>query len=219
MLSDGACSKKRLRRCLASLSREVGAFRNLPGTFQHTLIQFWRKSFRVRKCHLMISHAMPNPRLMTRQLPLRVLLPLLFIAACGMTGVFASLSAESSESAGFVAPRSVAKHEIVPYWPKNNSFVGETTETFLYKGQRIDRYGGGDWSRFFSPQGTPDFARALPPGTAGQPLRTFEVVKPFPVQSGQVAPAFGQMGGGTQMVSPVNLKTLLDKGILKEVTP
>jgi hypothetical protein len=96
--------------------------------------------------------------------------------------------------------------------------MGKTTETFLYKGQKIDRYGGGDWSRFFSPQGTPDFARALPPGTAGQSLRTFEVIKPFPVQSGQVAPAFGQIGGGTQMLAPARLKTLLGRGIIREVT-
>ncbi|MCP4609306.1 MAG: glycohydrolase toxin TNT-related protein, partial [Planctomycetes bacterium] len=108
---------------------------------------------------------------------------------------------------------------LTKYFPDDNGFLGETAETFLYKGQKIDRYGGGDWSRFFSPQGTADFARALPPGTAGQPLRTFEVMKPFPVQSGKVAPAFGQIGGGTQMVSPVKLKILLNKGILKEVTP
>jgi len=41
-----------------------------------------------------------------------------------------------------------------------------------------------------------------------------EVLKPVPVQSGQVAPALDQIGGVTQMISPVNLKTLLDKGIL-----
>lgn len=107
---------------------------------------------------------------------------------------------------------------LTKYWPDNNAFVGEAAETFLYKDQKIDRYGGGDWSRYFSPQGTPDFARALPPGTAGQPLRAFEVIKPFPVQSGQVALAFCQMGGGTQMVSPVSIKNLLEKSILKETT-
>jgi hypothetical protein len=85
-------------------------------------------------------------------------------------------------------------------------------------GQRIDRYGGSGYSRFFSPQGTPDLARSLPPGTAGQPLRTFEVVKPFEVQSGTVAPRFNQPGGGVQHVTPVNLETLLKRGILKEVT-
>ena len=127
--------------------------------------------------------------------------------------------AVTSNLAKVLAPKTTGNTTaLTKYWPDNNGFTGKTSEAFLYKGQKIDRYGGGDWSRFFSPQGTPDFARALPPGTAGQPLRTFEVMKPFPVQSGQVAPAFGQMGGGTQMVSPVNLKTLLDKGVLKEVT-
>ena len=95
--------------------------------------------------------------------------------------------------------------------------MGKVEDVYLYKGQKIDRYGGSDWSKFFSPQGTSDMARALPPNTLGQPLRTFEVMKPFPIKSGQVAPAFGQMGGGTQLLSPVKLKTLLGKGILKEV--
>ncbi len=33
----------------------------------------------------------------------------------------------------------------------------------------------------------------------------------------QVAPAFGQIGGGVQLFSPVKLKTILDKGVLKEI--
>jgi hypothetical protein len=146
-----------------------------------------------------------------------------FAAGAKMIGAGATAiggyRAYSTVSHGFSAARTTqSTTALTKYWPDNNGFVGGTAETFLYKGQKIDRYGGGDWSRFFSPQGTPDFARALPPGTSGQ-LRTFEVMKPFPVQSGQVAPAFGQIGGGTQMVTPVNLRTLLGKGILREVGP
>lgn len=101
------------------------------------------------------------------------------------------------------------------FYPVNNGFAGATERTFLMPGQTIDRYGGSGYSRFFSPAGTPDAARALPFGTAGQPLRTFEVVKPFEVQSGTVAPWFNQPGGGMQYVTPVNLETLLKRGILK----
>ena len=108
---------------------------------------------------------------------------------------------------------------LTKFYPGNSGFAGATERTFLMPGQTIDRYGGSGYSRFFSPQGTPDWARALPPGTAGQPLRTFEVVKPFEVESGTVAPWFNQPGGGLQYRTPVNLDTLLKRGIIKEVTP
>lgn len=109
--------------------------------------------------------------------------------------------------------------ELQRFYPANNGFAGATERTFLMPGQTIDRYGGSGYSRFFSPAGTAEAARALPPGTAGQSLRSFEVMKPFEVQSGSVAPWFNQPGGGLQYVTPVNLQTLLKWGILNEVTP
>lgn len=117
---------------------------------------------------------------------------------------------------------AAAKSEVTAltrFYPENAGFAGATERTFLMPGQTIDRYGGSGVSRFFSPQGTADWARSLPPGTTGQPLRTFEVVKPFEVQSGTVAPWFNQPGGGLQYRSPVQLEILLKRGIIKEVTP
>jgi len=73
-------------------------------------------------------------------------------------------------------------------------------------GDKIDRFGGSDYSRFFSPEGTPAVARSLPAGSAQQPLRSFEVLKPFEVEAGTVAPAFGQPGLGTQFRTPVQMK-------------
>ena len=73
--------------------------------------------------------------------------------------------------------------------------------------------------RFFSPEGTPAGMRALPPGVGDSPLRTFEVLKPFPVQAGTVAPAFGEVGLGVQFFSPLQLGVLLSRGILGEVMP
>ncbi|WP_077728057.1 TNT domain-containing protein [Methylocaldum sp. 14B] len=70
-----------------------------------------------------------------------------------------------------------------------------------------------------NPRGTPAAARALPPGVAEQPLRTFEVVKSFDVQAGTVAPAFGQLGLGTQFRSSMQLGDLIRGGFLKEVKP
>ena len=103
------------------------------------------------------------------------------------------------------------------FYPTNSGFLGEATRDYLYPGQQIDRYGGSDYSQFFSPVGTPAEARSLPPGVDDLPLRTFEVLKPFEVESGIVAPAFGQLGLGTQFRTPVPLGTLIDRGIIREV--
>jgi Tuberculosis necrotizing toxin len=104
-------------------------------------------------------------------------------------------------------------------FPANQGFLGDPQPLTLKENQLIDRYGGSDYSRFFSPPGTPEAARALPPGTVDQPLRTFQVLRPFEVQSGTVAPAYGQAGLGTQYRSPMQLGDLLQQGFLKEVTP
>ncbi len=112
----------------------------------------------------------------------------------------------------------VKNASIAPYLPANSGFIGQTKRQFLMPGQVIDRYGGTGYSRFFSPVGTPEVARSLPGGAAGQSLRTFEVMKPFEVNMGTIAPAFGQLGFGQQMVTPVKLEILLKRGILKETT-
>jgi hypothetical protein len=125
----------------------------------------------------------------------------------------------SSAAIGFGDAAKTEVTALTKFYPENAGFAGATERTFLMPGQVIDRYGGSGYSRFFSPQGTADWARSLPPGTAGQPLRTFEVVKPFEVQSGTVAPWFNQPGGGLQYLTPVRLETLLKRGIIKEVTP
>lgn len=106
---------------------------------------------------------------------------------------------------------------IQKFYPDNDGFLGSRQRKFLMPGERIDRYGGSKYSRFFSPAGTPEAARALPPGTSGQPLRTFEVLKPFEVEAGTVAPAYGEIGLGTQYTTPVRLEVLLERGILREL--
>jgi hypothetical protein len=105
------------------------------------------------------------------------------------------------------------------FWPTNSGFLGEPTREFLYPGQQIDRYGGGDYSQYFSPIGTPAEMRSLPPGISDLPLRTFEILKPFEVLSGLAAPGFGQVGLGIQYMTPVPLGTLIDRGIIREITP
>jgi hypothetical protein len=46
---------------------------------------------------------------------------------------------------------------------------------------------------------------------------SFEVLKPMSVDSGIAAPAFNQIGLGTQFRSSKQLGDLLDQGFLKEV--
>lgn len=103
------------------------------------------------------------------------------------------------------------------YYPPNQGFLGESTKEFLYKGDLITRHGGSASSRFFAPVGTPEGARALPPGTARKPIRTFEVLKPFEVDAGSTAPWFGALGLGKQYRTPVTLEVLLERGIIREV--
>jgi len=117
-------------------------------------------------------------------------------------------AAEGVEAAG-------ASRAMAPYWPANNGFLGSTTSTTLEAGTTIDRFGGSPFSRFFSPAGTPLAARAVPAETAAMPLRTFNVLQPFTVESGTVAPAFGQLGMGTQFRTSLTLGELLEQGFLE----
>ena len=80
-------------------------------------------------------------------------------------------------------------------------------------GLQISRYGSGS-GKYFSPAGTPIPMRALPPGSNTNIFNTYRVLKPFEVQSGKIAPAFGQPGLGTQYFSPVSVDVLLKHEII-----
>jgi len=118
--------------------------------------------------------------------------------------------------------------------------VAEKFEVELSPGTQIDRFGypGGG---FLSPDATPYAARAIPPEnlvphpsspTVVNDFHPFnyyryEVVKPFAVDAGQIAPAFEQPGAGIQYVldgrhipgapARLNVQWLLDNGYLKEL--
>jgi len=129
-------------------------------------------------------------------------------------GPQAPSSADASE---WPAPEPVAAPQ--PYYPANQGFLGAPSKLTLQPGQIINRYGGTPVSRFFSPAGTPLAARALPPETATQALRTFEVLKPVEVEAGTVAPAFGQPGLGAQYRTSLPLAELLEEGYVREIGP
>lgn len=103
----------------------------------------------------------------------------------------------------------------------------------LITGQQIDRF-GSEGGTYLSPIGTPYGARGIPPESLnpfpdGQPCNysRYEVVKPFPVDSGPIAPALGQPGLGLQYVlngahfpgvtERVNVAYLLANGYLRRV--
>ena len=102
---------------------------------------------------------------------------------------------------------------LTKFYPANNGFLGTAERTFLMPGEQISRYGSGA-GKFFSPAGTPLPMRALPPGANTSIFNTYKVLKPFEVQAGKIAPAFGQPGLGTQYLSPVSVDVLLKRGII-----
>jgi RHS repeat-associated protein len=103
--------------------------------------------------------------------------------------------------------------DLTKFYPANNGFLGATERTFLMPGEQISRYGSTS-GKFLSPEGTPLPMRALPPGSNTSIFNTYKVLKPFEVQAGKIAPAFGLPGLGTQYLSPVSVDVLLKRGII-----
>lgn len=107
--------------------------------------------------------------------------------------------------------------EIVSYYPSNNgAVVGTEQAKYLMPGNKIDRYGSLK-GKYFSPTGTPMEMRALPHNADLSQYRQFQVVKPFEVNASTIAPAFRNIGLGTQYRSPVRAEVLLKRGIIKQI--
>ena len=101
-------------------------------------------------------------------------------------------------------------------YPDNQGFLGASKDEVLPKGTVLDRF-GGEKGDFLSPAGTPYEGRALPPTSKNAPYNAYEVMRPLPVQSGPIAPAFGQPGGGTQFLAPRSVGDLVDSGYLRRL--
>jgi hypothetical protein len=118
---------------------------------------------------------------------------------------------------------------------RSGATVPDKTVRTLRRGERIDRFGAEPRGRYLSPDGTPYEQRALPPGnlsgapgdTAPHGYHRYQVQRPFNVESGPIAPAFNQPGGGTQHVvdgshipgAPANadVEWLVNNGFLRRL--
>ncbi len=101
-------------------------------------------------------------------------------------------------------------------WPKNDGFAGTPENVTLQPGTIIDRY-GYEGGTFVSPERVPYEMRSLAPGTEIKPYHIYEVVKPVDGLGGEIAPWFGQPGGGIQYKLNQTIRELLDGGLIKEV--
>ncbi len=101
---------------------------------------------------------------------------------------------------------------IQPYYPPNEGFSdvnGGAQYEEIPKGTILSRQ-GGNGSNYFSRPGTPEPMKALPYETKGSPVRLFRVEKPLPARVGPIEPAFGEIGGGEQILTRSTLGELLE---------
>ncbi len=125
---------------------------------------------------------------------------------------------KNSKPITILSPYKKQNTALVPYYPSNDGALGPWERITLMPGQLIDRFGGLN-GKYFSPVGTPLPMRALPYNTNLNMYNVFKVAKPFEVQVSTVKPAFGQIGFGTQYLSPVSVEILLERGIITLIDP
>ncbi|KAJ8101675.1 hypothetical protein POJ06DRAFT_69198 [Lipomyces tetrasporus] len=104
---------------------------------------------------------------------------------------------------------------------RNHTINGTIT---LSVGVVLDRF-GGEYGTFVSPVGAPYMQRSLPPQNLDWPkgllpypydYHLYQVIKPFNVSAGPIAPGFGQPGQGVQYnVAPLNISVLVEREFLR----
>lgn len=102
---------------------------------------------------------------------------------------------------------------LATYWPANGGALGEWYQATAVHGANLDRIGGLG-GNYMAPYGTPFEMRSLP---ANGIYRAFKVMKPFPLEVSNAAPAFGRVGTGIQYRTPISVGELLDLGYLKQI--
>ena len=105
-----------------------------------------------------------------------------------------------------------------PLYPTNDGAIGKTWSEVLVVGTKITRY-GRTTGKYTAPVGTPFVNRAMPYTETeySDTEHQYIVVKPLPVQTSVIAPAFNKVGGGIQYKTKESIQYYLDEGYLKEV--
>jgi hypothetical protein len=102
----------------------------------------------------------------------------------------------------------------------------DVSEFQKHYGDVLDRF-GSEYGKYFSPDGTPFEARALPPDSLGKPYSRMRLTGELPpgwrIEVSEVAPAFGRDGGGLQIRildakdQAMSLSELHEQGIVKKI--
>lgn len=123
---------------------------------------------------------------------------------------------KDKEKRWFSDPDSNGKE--FPLYPTNDGAIGKTWPEILVVGTKITRYGRSA-GKYTAPVGTPFVNRAMPYTETeySDTEHQYIVVKPLPVQTSVIAPAFNKVGGGIQYKTKESIQYYLDEGYLKEV--
>ena len=100
------------------------------------------------------------------------------------------------------------------YYPPNDGFVGTAQRVTLETGTMLQRI-GDLYGYYVAPAGTPPEMLSLPYEKIGLIPTDVEVLRPIQVLGGEVAPWFGQVGGGTQYLLDSPVLQLVNEGVLK----
>ncbi|HEM3598939.1 TPA: TNT domain-containing protein, partial [Streptococcus suis] len=94
---------------------------------------------------------------------------------------------------------------------KDGFLNGESRESVLLPGTKINRIGSNLTGRYFSPEGATFGEKALPPFMKSQPNSDYIVLKEIPTKEGIVAPWFDETGLGIQYLTDLTIDEL-EKG-------
>jgi hypothetical protein len=107
-------------------------------------------------------------------------------------------------------------------WPANQGFVFDETNVcdarhvWIEAGTELDRF-GSKYGVFFGKKGEAFSHRSMRPLDGPINYTVYVVVERLPMIVGEIAPAFGQPGGGTQFIASRPVIDLINGGFIKEV--
>ncbi len=104
------------------------------------------------------------------------------------------------------------------YYPPNNGASGDWTPKLFDAGDTFSRQ-GSPIGHFGSPVGQIPEMSALPYSSIGEPTYIYQFNVPYLGLQSTVAPAFQQIGGGTQYYFWPTIDQLLSGNFISDITP